>query len=117
MIFSGLSRYLSVFTQYQILDTLCPKSGMRLGWSHYRVLLQVEDAAALRWYADDPTADGGQEDWLHRLPQLLAKFFPINFNFHSYPFSGEAESFRFITKSNPLLRLALTRSGRSAPGR
>ena len=30
---------------------------MRLGWSHYRVLLQVENDEALRWYLDEAAAE------------------------------------------------------------
>lgn len=30
---------------------------MCLGWSHYRVLLQVEDDLALRWYLDEAAAE------------------------------------------------------------
>ena len=33
-----------------IFHTLCGKSGQLLGWSHYRVLLQVSDPAARAWY-------------------------------------------------------------------
>ena len=50
---SNLYRYLAFFKRFKILDTVCPKSGMCLGWSHYRVLLQVEDDLALRWYLDE----------------------------------------------------------------
>ena len=34
----------------QIVDTVCRQSGNLLSWSHYRVLLQVEDKAARDWY-------------------------------------------------------------------
>jgi len=54
---SNLYKYLAFFKRFPILDTLCPKSGMRLGWSHYRVLLQVEDSTALRWYLDEAAAE------------------------------------------------------------
>lgn len=33
-----------------IVDTLCRQSGSVLSWSHYRVLLQVEDKKAREWY-------------------------------------------------------------------
>ena len=33
-----------------IVDTLCRQSGSVLSWSHYRVLLQVEDKKARDWY-------------------------------------------------------------------
>ena len=54
---SNLYRYLAFFKRFKILDTVCPKSGMCLGWSHYRVLLQVEDDLALRWYLDEAAAE------------------------------------------------------------
>ena len=54
---SNLYKYLAFFKRFPILDTLCPKSGIRLGWSHYRVLLQVEDDEALRWYLDEAAAE------------------------------------------------------------
>lgn len=54
---SNLYKYLAFFRRFPILDTLCPKSGMRLGWSHYRVLLQVESDEALRWYLDEAAAE------------------------------------------------------------
>ena len=33
-----------------ILNTLCSKSDILLSWSHYRILLQVEDKKARKWY-------------------------------------------------------------------
>lgn len=54
---SNLYKYLAFFKRFPILDTVCPKSGMRLGWSHYRVLLQVENDEALRWYLDEAAAE------------------------------------------------------------
>lgn len=57
IIASNLYRYLAFFKRFKILDTVCPKSGMCLGWSHYRVLLQVEDDLALRWYLDEAAAE------------------------------------------------------------
>lgn len=36
-----------------ILDTVCPKSEGILSWSHYRILLQVEDDEARAWYAKE----------------------------------------------------------------
>lgn len=34
----------------EIVDTVCRQSGSLLSWSHYRVLLQVEDENARAWY-------------------------------------------------------------------
>ena len=33
---SNLYKFLAFFKRFPILDTLCPKSGNLLGWSHYR---------------------------------------------------------------------------------
>lgn len=54
---SNLYKYIAFFKRFPILDTVCPKSGMRLGWSHYRILLQVENDEALRWYLDEAAAE------------------------------------------------------------
>lgn len=40
------TKYFAFFKRFQILDTLCPKSGMRLGWSHYRALVWLKRAGA-----------------------------------------------------------------------
>lgn len=34
----------------EIVDTACRQSYIRLSWSHYRVLLQVNDSVARSWY-------------------------------------------------------------------
>ena len=34
----------------EIVDTVCRQSGILLSWSHYRVLLQIEDENARAWY-------------------------------------------------------------------
>lgn len=48
---SNLYHYLSFYKCFpQIIDTLCRQSGKLLSWSHYRVLLQVEDKGARDWY-------------------------------------------------------------------
>jgi predicted nuclease of restriction endonuclease-like (RecB) superfamily len=40
-----------------ILDTVCPKSHTLLTWSHYRTLLQVNDADAREWYAKEAATE------------------------------------------------------------
>jgi len=44
--FSSLYKFLTFYRQFPILDSLKPKSGFVLPWTHYRKLLQVEDAEA-----------------------------------------------------------------------
>lgn len=36
-----------------ILDAACPKSSIKLSWSHYRILLQEENEVARRWYENE----------------------------------------------------------------
>lgn len=36
-----------------ILDSVCPKSEGLLSWTHYRILLQVDDDKARAWYAKE----------------------------------------------------------------
>ncbi len=62
---SNLYRYLAFFKRFPIFDTLCPKSGVWLGWSHYRTLLQVENDEALRWYLNE----AAEEAWSVRTLQ------------------------------------------------
>lgn len=51
--FGSLYKYLLFFRRFPILDSLSPKSGGLLSWTHYRKLLQVENHDALRWYIDE----------------------------------------------------------------
>lgn len=37
----------------EIFDTVCKKSVLRLSWSHFRTLLQVEDSSARTWYMQE----------------------------------------------------------------
>jgi len=54
--FSSLYKYLRFYQAFPILDSLCPKSGNLLSWSHYRVLLQVDDPTVRKWYMDEAAA-------------------------------------------------------------
>ena len=55
--FGSLYKYLAFFKRFKILDSLRPKSGGLLSWTHYRKLLQVESDDALRWYLDEAAAE------------------------------------------------------------
>ena len=49
--YSSLYKFVRFYKMFPaILDTASPKSLPLLSWSHYRVLLQVEDAEARDWY-------------------------------------------------------------------
>ena len=48
---SNLYHCLRFYKEFpEIVDTVCRQSNIRLSWSHYRVLLQVPDVAARKWY-------------------------------------------------------------------
>lgn len=48
---SNLYHYLRFYKAFpEIVDTVCRQSHIRLSWSHYRVLLQVQDSTARKWY-------------------------------------------------------------------
>lgn len=48
---SNLYHYLRFYKEFpEIVDTVCRQSNIRLSWSHYRALLQVQDMDARKWY-------------------------------------------------------------------
>ncbi len=51
--FSSLYKYLRFYYAFPILDSLSPKSGNLLSWTHYRILLQVNDPAVREWYLNE----------------------------------------------------------------
>ncbi len=64
--FGSLYKYLAFFKRFEILDSLSPKSGRLLSWTHYRKLLQIEDNAAMRWYLDEAAAEAWSVRTLQR---------------------------------------------------
>ena len=54
----------------EIFDTVCKKSVLRLSWSHFRTLLQVEDSSARTWYMQEAIS----QTWrlLHRCRILIS---------------------------------------------
>ena len=56
--FGSLYKFLQFFKKFPILDSLSPKSGGLLSWTHYRKLLQVENKDALAWYINETAAEG-----------------------------------------------------------
>ena len=64
--FGSLYKYLAFFKRFEILDSLSPKSGRLLSWTHYRKLLQVEDDVAMRWYLDEAAAEAWSVRTLQR---------------------------------------------------
>lgn len=49
----------------EIVDTMCRQSGRLLSWSHYRALLQVNDAKARDWYEKE----AAEQNWSVRTLQ------------------------------------------------
>ena len=49
--YSSLYKFVRFYKEFpEILDSVNPKSLPMLSWTHYRVLLQVEDKKARDWY-------------------------------------------------------------------
>ena len=64
--FGSLYKYCRFYKLYpEILDSASPKSGVLLSWTHYRVLLQVEDKTARDWY----TKEAAEQTWSVRTLQ------------------------------------------------
>ena len=64
--FGSLYKYCRFYKLYpEILYSLSPKSGTLLSWTHYRVLLQVEDKTARDWY----TKEAANQTWSVRTLQ------------------------------------------------
>lgn len=52
--YSSLYKFVRFYKAFpRILDSVSPKSSITLSWTHYRVLLQVEDEEARNWYAKE----------------------------------------------------------------
>ena len=56
--FGSLYKFLQFYKKFPILDSLSPKSGGLLFWTHYRKLLQVENTDALAWYINEAATEG-----------------------------------------------------------
>ena len=57
--FGSLYKFIAFYRRFPILDSLSPKSGGLLSWTHYKKLLQVENKDALLWYRDE----AARESW------------------------------------------------------
>ena len=54
--YSSLYKFVRFYKAFpDILDSPSPKSAQLLSWTHYRILLQVEDEKARAWYAREAT--------------------------------------------------------------
>ncbi len=64
--FSSLYKYVKFHQEFpQILDSLSPKSGRPLSWTHYRILLQETSPEARAWY----TKEAQEQAWSVRTLQ------------------------------------------------
>lgn len=63
--FSSLYKYLRFYRLFPILDSVRPKFGNILSWSHYRTLLQVDDPKAREWYLNE----AAEQTWGYRTLQ------------------------------------------------
>lgn len=64
--YSSLYKFVRFYKEFpKILDSVNPKSLPLLSWTHYRVLLQVEDKAARDWYEKE----AANETWSVRTLQ------------------------------------------------
>lgn len=62
---SSIYKYIRFYRVFpEILDSLSPKSSL-LSWTHYRVLLQVEDPDVRKWYAKEAS----EQNWSVRTLQ------------------------------------------------
>jgi len=64
--FSSLYKFLTCYWRFPTLDSLRPKSGFLLPWTHYRKLLQVESAEACDWYINEAANEGWSVRTLQR---------------------------------------------------
>lgn len=63
---SFMEKYFRFYKLYpEIVDSVSPQSGALLSWTHYRVLLQVEDKTARDWY----TKEAANQTWSVRTLQ------------------------------------------------
>ena len=65
--YSTLYKYVKFYKTFpDILDSMSTKSRSLLSWTHYRVLLQVDNKAAREWYANESLAESWSSRTLQR---------------------------------------------------
>ena len=66
--FSSLYKYVKFHQEFpQISDSLRPKSGRPLSWTHYRILLQETSPEARAWYAKEAQEQAWSVRTLHKV--------------------------------------------------
>lgn len=63
---SNLYKFCAFYKAFPILDSLRPKSGNILSWTHYRVLLQINDSTVRQWYLDEAASQTWSSRTLQR---------------------------------------------------
>ena len=116
--FGSLYKYCRFYKLYpEILDSVSPKSCMLLSWTHYRVLLQVEDKTARDWY----TKEAAEQTWSVRTLQrnISSQYYyrllksqnpePVKREMEKLTASYQADKLEFI--KNPMITEFLGLSG------
>ena len=116
--FGSLYKYCRFYKLYpEILDSASPKSSMLLSWTHYRVLLQVEDKTARDWY----TKEAAEQTWSVRSLQrnISSQYYyrllksqnqePVKQEMEKLTASYQADKLEFI--KNPMITEFLGLSG------
>jgi predicted nuclease of restriction endonuclease-like (RecB) superfamily len=116
--FGSLYKYCRFYKLYpEILDSASPKSSMLLSWTHYRVLLQVEDKTARDWY----TKEAAEQTWSVRTLQrnISSQYYyrllksqnqePVKQEMEKLTASYQADKLEFI--KNPMITEFLGLSG------
>ena len=116
--FGSLYKYCRFYKLYpEILDSVSPKSGVLLSWTHYRVLLQVEDKTARDWY----TKEAAEQTWSVRTLQrnISSQYYyrllksqnpePVKREMEKLTASYQADKLEFI--KNPMITEFLGLSG------
>ena len=116
--FGSLYKYCRFYKLYpEILDSASPKSSMLLSWTHYRVLLQVEDKTARDWH----TKEAAEQTWSVRTLQrnISSQYYyrllksqnqePVKQEMEKLTASYQADKLEFI--KNPMITEFLGLSG------
>ena len=116
--FGSLYKYCRFYKLYpEILDSVSPKSGTLLSWTHYRVLLQIEDKTARDWY----TKEAAEQTWSVRTLQrnISSQYYyrllksqnpePVKREMEKLTASYQADKLEFI--KNPMITEFLGLSG------
>lgn len=116
--FGSLYKYCRFYKLYpEILDSVSPKSGALLSWTHYRALLQVEDKTARDWY----TKEAAEQTWSVRTLQrnISSQYYyrllksqnpePVKREMEKLTASYQADKLEFI--KNPMITEFLGLSG------